>query len=173
MEMVSGYDALLPGTQKITVIYKGRTLSFDVIVKDKYYIPIYTIEELYSVRNNLSGSYILMNDIDLSEATAVGGDWDFMGNGWNPIGSGDIYGNGAFSGEFDGNGHKITGMRIDVTTLPAGVGTNVYIGLFAKFEYLIISYISLNNLKVIPYAHIKYIWVLTYYSDVSSNCVFI
>ena len=39
------------------------------------YTPIYTIDDLYAVRNDLSGNYILMNDIDLSE-TAPGGDWD-------------------------------------------------------------------------------------------------
>ena len=30
------------------------------------YIGIYTAEDLYNIRNNLSGKYILMNDIDLS-----------------------------------------------------------------------------------------------------------
>ena len=29
------------------------------------YTPIYTIDDLYAVRNDLSGNYILMNDIDL------------------------------------------------------------------------------------------------------------
>lgn len=31
------------------------------------YIPIYTIDDLYGINDNLSGNYILMNDIDLSE----------------------------------------------------------------------------------------------------------
>ena len=130
-DMVSGYDATTPGVQTITVTYKGRTVTFEVVVNEKVYVPIYTIEELYNVRNNLGGSYILMADIDLTAATARGGDWDFMGNGWNPIGSGDVYGNNAFSGEFDGNGHKITGLRIDVTSVPSGTST-VYLGLFAN-----------------------------------------
>lgn len=37
------------------------------------YTGVYTIDDLYAIRNNLSGKYILMNDIDLS-ATAPGGD---------------------------------------------------------------------------------------------------
>ena len=130
-DMVTGFNATKPGTQTLTITYMGKTLTFTVIVNEKVYTPIYTIEELYNVRNNLGGSYILMADIDLSAATAKGGDWDFMGNGWNPIGSGDVYDNNAFSGEFDGNGHKITGLRIDVKTVPSGTAT-VYIGLFAN-----------------------------------------
>ena len=49
------------------------------------YTPIYDIADLNAINNNLSGNYILMNDIDLSE-TAPGGQWD-AGNGWVPIGS--------------------------------------------------------------------------------------
>ncbi|MDE5768148.1 MAG: hypothetical protein K2H82_02065 [Oscillospiraceae bacterium] len=71
------------------------------------YTPIYTIDDLYGIRNDLSGNYILMNDIDLS-ATAPGGDWD-SGNGWKPIG--DIS-SGKFSGIFDGNGYAIKNMHI-------------------------------------------------------------
>lgn len=97
------------------------------------FIPIRTIEELYNIRNNMSGNYRLMNDIDLTEATAKGGDWDFMGNGWNPIGSKDVYGGEAFTGTFDGAGHAITGMRIEVDeNFPAGTGESIYIGLFAN-----------------------------------------
>ena len=95
------------------------------------YIEVSTIEDLYNIRNDLTANYILTNDIDLTEATAEGGDWDFMGNGWNPIGSNDVYGNEAYTGVFDGNGYSIIGMRIDVNTLPSGT-CNVYLGLFAN-----------------------------------------
>ena len=67
---------------------------------------IRTIEDLYSIRNNLSGNYILMNDIDLTEATAQGGDWD-SGKGWTPIGDED----NPFIGSFDGNRNSIIGLR--------------------------------------------------------------
>ena len=67
------------------------------------YTPIYTIDELYAIRNNLQGKYILMNDIDLTEATAKGGSLD-TGNGWKPIDK--------FEGTFDGNGYRIKGMTI-------------------------------------------------------------
>lgn len=84
------------------------------------YTGIYTINDLYAVRNNLSGKYILMNDIDMSE-TAPGGDWD-NGNGWKPIGSS---GENAFTGIFDGNGYAIKNMHIFGTT-------GGYLGLFGK-----------------------------------------
>lgn len=97
------------------------------------YIEIRTIEELYNIRNDLTANYILMNDIDLTEATAEGGEWDYDGRGWNPIGSKDIYANEAFSGIFDGNGHSIIGMRIEYTSnYPKGTEKDMYIGLFAN-----------------------------------------
>lgn len=67
------------------------------------YTPIYTVSELYGIRNNLSGNYILMNDIDLTEATSKGGSLD-TGHGWTPIND--------FKGTFDGGGHRIKGMNI-------------------------------------------------------------
>lgn len=95
------------------------------------YIEVRTVEDLYFIRNNLSANYILMNDLDLTEATKKGGDWDFVGNGWNPIGSNDVYGGQTFSGIFDGNGHTISGLRIDAKNVPSGAQSNRYIGLFA------------------------------------------
>lgn len=76
------------------------------------YTPIYTAENLYNVRNNLSDNYILMNDIDLS-------DYD----NWTPIGSSSsIY----FSGIFEGDGHTITGLTIN--------SSSSYQGLFGYTE---------------------------------------
>ncbi len=74
------------------------------------YTPIYDIEDLYAVRNNLSGNYILMADIDMTEYTASGGDWDVNGTGWLPIGTDS---DNAFTGIFDGNDYSIIGMRIN------------------------------------------------------------
>lgn len=87
------------------------------------YIPIYDISDLYAIRNNLEGNYILMNDIDMTEDTAPGGDYD-TGNGWVPIND--------FAGIFDGNGHRIIGMQIYGEVSTAGglfnnVGANTKI----------------------------------------------
>lgn len=45
-----------------------------------------------------------MKNIDMSEDTAEGGDWNLTGHGWTPI--------DGFAGTFDGNGHRIIGMHI-------------------------------------------------------------
>ena len=107
-------------------------IGFATEAKAESTTRIYTVEDLYAINSDMDGNYILMNDIDLSAATAKDGDWDFMGNGWEPIGSGGKYGNTEFTGTFDGNGYAIRGMRIDVSnSLPSGCD-NIYIGLFAN-----------------------------------------
>ena len=96
---------------------------------DEEVIPIYTIEDLYCIRDNMTASYILMNDIDLTSATAEGGDWDFEGRGWNPIGSDDIYAaDKTFSGVFDGKGHSIIGMQIRTSS------SGYLVGLFSNIS---------------------------------------
>ena len=75
------------------------------------YIGIYTAEDLNNIRNNLSGKYILMNDIDLS-----------VYENWEPIGDMDT----PFTGELDGNGYIINSLKI--TTVSET--TSGYVGLF-------------------------------------------
>jgi len=64
------------------------------------YTPIYTAQELYAVRSNLSGNFILMNDIDLSGYA-----------NWMPIGGVRSI---PFTGEFNGNGFVIRNMTVNV-----------------------------------------------------------
>ena len=93
---------------------------------------IWNIKDLYNVRNDLSGNYILMADIDMTEDVANGGDYCFLGtNGWNPIGSGDTYKGTEFKGVFDGNNHLIKGLRIETNTAVEGSSSR-YFGLFAN-----------------------------------------
>lgn len=58
---------------------------------------IYTVEDLNKIRDDLTGSYVLMNDIDLS------------GEEWIPIGTEQS----PFKGQFDGNNNSITGLKIN------------------------------------------------------------
>ena len=46
------------------------------------YTEVRTVEDLYMISYALDGNYKLMNDINLTEDTAKGGDWDYAGNGW-------------------------------------------------------------------------------------------
>lgn len=94
------------------------------------YIGVYDIDDLYSVRNDLYGNYILMNDIDLSE-TAPGGEWD-SGNGWLPIGN---TAEGAFCGFFYGNDHKISNMYIYGDITESGYYEAGLFGKVANSEY--------------------------------------
>ena len=71
-------------------------------------IKIYTAQDLDNVRKNLSGSYVLMNDIDLST---------FNGGQWVPIGY-EL--SNSFIGIFDGQGHVIKNE-----SSPISVGTSV------------------------------------------------
>ncbi len=71
---------------------------------------IRTKQELAAIKNNLSGNYVLMADIVFDEADFLpGGEFYNEGYGWQPIGS-SIY--NAFTGSFEGNGYKISGIQI-------------------------------------------------------------
>lgn len=125
------------------------------------YTPIYTVDDLYFVRNDLTANYILMNDIDLSEATAEGGDWDYDGRGWNPIGSEDRYSNSAFSGVFDGNGCSITGLRINIKNYPSGTSGS-WVGLFSNVSG------TVKNLSVYGNIFINYNYTTSYAGGIAA-----
>lgn len=71
--------------------------------EDPYQIT--TAEQMNNVRKNLSASYVLMNDIDLSDYS----NWEPIGYTTTSVHGGSTY---AFDGTFDGNGHSITGLTI-------------------------------------------------------------
>jgi putative cell wall-binding protein len=78
----------------------GSETTYPKIAADPIYI--YTAAELNAVRNNLSGHFIQMADIDLG-----GSPWS-DGAGWEPIGTES---NG-FGGVYDGNGFSISNLTI-------------------------------------------------------------
>lgn len=96
------------GTTQIVVTaseteqYKKARKAVTIAVIPEGYTAIHDIADLYAIRNNRSGKYILMNDIDMS-STAQGGAYD-CGTGWDSIEE--------FSGILDGNGYRIVGMEI-------------------------------------------------------------
>ena len=75
-------------------------------------VEIRTVAELQAVAEDLGATYELVNDIDLS------------GVSFGPIGGVDNYGPDEFTGTFHGNGHKISGLKINDT------GSYGYVGLF-------------------------------------------
>ena len=68
--------------------------------------PIYTAEDFKAIKDNLSGNYVLMNDID------------FNGAEIEPIGDKTT----PFKGKFSGNGHTIRNFKINTS--------EKYVGLF-------------------------------------------
>lgn len=102
------------GVGAVTRVGDDGTTNWDFIVPVTHqttvpagYTAIRTASDLNNVRNNLSGKYILMNDIDLSG-------W---GN-WVPVGASSAI---FFDGTFDGNGFTVNNMMIDVQSNFAGL----------------------------------------------------
>jgi hypothetical protein len=104
-----------PATSEFTYVFTGwdRTLTnvtsaFTTTAQFNQtlnYIPITNAQELNNIRNNLSGSYHLMNDIDLES------------NEWTPIGTDSA----PFTGMLDGKEFTISNLKITTS--------QVYVGL--------------------------------------------
>ena len=99
-------------------------------------IPINSADELAKIGDPkylsdypLDRDYILTSNIDLSGYSE--------GEGWTPIGN---YSSN-FTGSFDGNGYKITGLTIDRS------GTN-YIGLFGYTDKATIRNVALEDVNI-------------------------
>ncbi len=92
------------------------------------YIGIYTIQQLtqIGIDGDLTANYILMNDFDLN------------GVEWNIIGKSLTY---PFTGSFDGNGYKITGLNIE--------SYNQYVGLFGAINGGTVKNLTLENANIV------------------------
>jgi hypothetical protein len=86
-------------------------------------IWIYNVTDLQNMSLNLSASYCLMNDIDASATSGWNG-----GAGFEPVGT--------FTGSFEGNGHKITGLYINR-------GLTSYVGLFGYTNNATVSNVTI------------------------------
>ena len=103
--------------------------------------------ELYSINCHLDSHFILMNDLDLSDDTgnAMGVFYN-DGNGWVSIGNKSV-----FSGVFDGNNKKISGLKQERTFDSSELNGNNYGGLFRNVSgtiknlYLEDIYIRFNE----------------------------
>ncbi len=85
------------------------------------WIGIYTAEDLDRIRDKIAFNYILMNDIEFTEADfAEGGAFE---GGWVPIGTRKQ----PFIGSFNGNGYVVRGLRIRAEDTE-------YVGLFGRCQ---------------------------------------
>jgi hypothetical protein len=76
-----------------------------MIPRETPVIPINTVDELIAVNENLSGSYLLLNDLDMTDV-------DFQ-----QIGSEEF----PFTGAFDGGGHTISGYSVTGQKQSSGI----------------------------------------------------
>jgi len=103
-------------------------------------------DDLDAIRDNLGGSYILMNDLDSTTAgyTELASETANGGKGWQPIGTTSK--NAKFAGSFDGQGHEICDLFID---RPAKSN----MGLFGVVSWGgVIENVSLMNATVTGYS---------------------
>ena len=92
------------------------------------YTGIYTAEDLDNIRNNLSGKYILMNNVDLSSY-----------DNWNPIGTSEV----PFTGELDGNGYAVENM-----TITASREEQLNAGLFGYAKNATVKNLTIENGRI-------------------------
>ena len=105
------------------------------------YVGVYTKDDLYAVRENPSGKYILMNDIVFEDADYVkGGDFYNSGTGWEPIGTSST----PFQGMFDGNGYTIYNLYINAPN-------EYYQGLFGYVNLASFQNVCIVNSNIIGY----------------------
>ena len=103
---VSAASADTTGNVSEAVVFSVTTPAAGSIA----YSILYTEDELDNVRNNLSGNYFLMVDLDLSSYES-----------WTPLG--DV--STAFTGVFHGNGHTISHLTITGSDDRQGLFGNV------------------------------------------------
>ena len=96
---------------------------------------IYTAEELSAIRDNLSGSYVLANDIDVSGYES-----------WEPIGKSST---APFRGKLDGQGHKITGLNVRVEINSASLNQPSHaVGLFGVCNGATVKNLELCDINI-------------------------
>lgn len=97
----------------------------------KGYKGIYSAKDLNSVRKNLNGKYILMNDIDLSGYDS-----------WEPIGGKDTGNSAFFTGVLNGNGYVIKNLNISVSEFS---GEYILLGVFAQLNNAVIHNLGIES----------------------------
>jgi hypothetical protein len=95
--------------------------------------------DLYAIRDNLSGNYVLNTDLD-RDTSGYDSHVDDPEQGWEPIGS---HGN-QFTGTFHGNGHSIIGLNINVQSTESRGA----FGLFGRVYDCTVTDFSLNEVEV-------------------------
>lgn len=111
-------DTLQVGENILTIVTSRNMVNATVVMASKIITDIDGLLSIGESQETLRGYYILGNDIDLSSYLAPDGKGFNNGLGWTPIGlyhdvtDGTAF-NDTFKGTFDGNGHVISGYRMN------------------------------------------------------------
>ena len=98
------------------------SVAGNITLYARYGVKISTVEDLKKISNNLAGSYILMNDIDMTGVID-----------WTPIGTDDA----PFTGILNGNGHAISNMEFhNIAGLFLNVSNATFLNLTIKNAYM-------------------------------------
>ena len=123
---VIGYAEETEGTEHLTEVPEG-------------YVGIYTKDDLDNIKLDMTGKYILMNDIVFEDSDyEKGGSFYNSGKGWEPIGTESS----PFAGTFDGNGYSIHNLYINDATKD-------YVGLFGYVSGALIGSVTLEDVDII------------------------
>ena len=146
------YYGFAEWTGNVSTIVDVNAATTTITMNDHYSItanfalPIWDWYDLDAIRNNLSGDYTLMNDLDSTTAgyTELASPTANGGKGWQPIGT--TAKNAKFAGSFDGQGHELCDLFID---RPAKFN----VGLFGVVGWGgVIENVSLTNVTVTGYS---------------------
>mgnify|MGYP003293155333 CR=1 FL=1 len=108
------------------------------------YVGIYTKDDLDNIKLDMTGKYILMNDIVFNDSDyEKGGSFYNSGKGWEPIGTSST----KFTGILDGNGYKIKNLYINTPE-------QNYIGLFGYVYDAKIKNITLDDINITGFEYV-------------------
>ena len=137
----------------IILVMAISTSLFLICFADSYdsyegYIPISSITDLYNIRNDLDGKYVLTNDIDLLNFISVGFYTPFEGwsptNTWIPIGTSDE----PFTGVLDGNGYSIENLSIKIDSESSIESSDLIIGIFGVVKDGVVANLNVSNVNI-------------------------
>lgn len=144
------------------ISFAETTDSEHITTVPEGYVGIYTKDDLDNIKLDLSGKYILMNDIVFTEEDyAEGGSFYNSGKGWSPIGTEDY----PFKGTFNGNGYSIVNLQINNPN-------ETHQGLFGYIYTATVKQVTLANANIIGGSYIGGIIGEAEYGSKISNCIF-
>ncbi|MCC5875173.1 MAG: hypothetical protein JJU11_03035, partial [Candidatus Sumerlaeia bacterium] len=135
----AGYRFLEWSDGVLTATRQDMNVTADITVTAFFSQEISTWQQLHEMRNNLSGDFVLMNDLGPSDTgyETYAGPAANDDLGWEPVGNPET----PFTGSLDGGGFTISGLTIDR-------GSASHVGFFGRLTGNV-SNLTLSNASVL------------------------